>query len=233
MLRWPSVKISGPVVAAADERIVRRHRPVVFEAQHLAGEAHAILRRRAGGIGVADGRVAVADRHVDHAVLAERRFARRCPTGSPRRGPCTRRAPRRPSVARASVMRQRGGSVARGRPLPVRQRSAVRSARRLRLVIREVDQLVLGEPRMEREVHQAGEPGRLHLRQAGDRRRIEHAVADDAQASGALGDEDAAVGQKRHAPRLVEALGDDEPNLVLDGRVHHDRSVGQAAATAS
>ena len=78
---------------------------------------------------------------------------------------------------------------------------------------------------MEREVHQARETGGLHLRQAGDRRRIEHPVPHDAQASAAFGNEDRAVGKKRHAPRLVEPLGDDQPDLVLDGRVHDQRSV--------
>ena len=55
MLRCPSVKISGRELLRPDERIVRRHRPVVFQAEHLAGEAHAILRRRAGGSGLPTG----------------------------------------------------------------------------------------------------------------------------------------------------------------------------------
>jgi len=47
---------------------------------------------------------------------------------------------------------------------------------------------------MERDVHQSRHrAAREHLRRAGHRRRIEHAVAEDAKTSGALGDQDAAV----------------------------------------
>ncbi len=212
-----------PGVAAADERIVGRHRSVVLEAQHLAGEAHAVLRRRTGGIGVADGRVAVADRHVDVAVLAEcdsRRVAR-----WNRREEILRLDERGAVPARA---RERDDASRRSRPAPTRgSGDQAAGAGHLRLVIGEVHQLVLGELRMERDVHQASQAGGLHLRQAGDGRRIEHAVADDPQPTGALRDQDAAVGQKRHAPGLVETFGHDETNLVLDRRVHHDRSVRQ------
>jgi hypothetical protein len=67
-------------------------------------------------------------------------------------------------------------------------------------VVGEVDQFIFVEARVQREVHQTGQTLRPHLRHAGDRSRIEHAIAHDAQASRALRNQDAAVGEKRHAP---------------------------------
>ena len=60
---------------------------------------------------------------------------------------------------------------------------------------------------MQRDVHQTGiHRPRAHLRQAGDRLRIEHALADDAQASCPLGDEDVA-----DSGRTASAHGFDSP----------------------
>ena len=73
----------------------------------------------------------------------------------------------------------------------------------------DVDQLVLRELRMQLDVHQPPESRRLDVvGQSGDGIRIELPVAHEAQLAASLGDEDAAVWQKRHRPRLVEALGD-------------------------
>ena len=84
-----------------------------------------------------------------------------------------------------------------------------------RLVIREVDEAVLGEARMKDDVHHALQAGRVNLRRTGNRIRIEHALADDAQlsrnrplvlvdAAATLGDEDVAAGQERDRPRLLK-----------------------------
>jgi hypothetical protein len=73
---------------------------------------------------------------------------------------------------------------------------------------REVHQAVLGEAGMERDVEQAALAVLLDLRQAGDRLRGGLAVAaDDAEPSGALGDEHAPVGQEGQAPGILGALG--------------------------
>ncbi len=52
----------GPMARAADERVVRRHRPVVLEAQHLAAQAVGILRAVS---------TTAAGRHIQRAVTAE------------------------------------------------------------------------------------------------------------------------------------------------------------------
>ena len=57
-----------------------------------------------------------------------------------------------------------------------------------------------------------------HRRHAGDRLRIEHAVADDPQAALALGDEHVAVGQERQAPGMGQTGRDDaDADLVERG----------------
>ena len=59
------------------------------------------------------------------------------------------------------------------------------------LRVAQIDDLVLGEPRMQRDVEKTGEHAREHVRCSGDRRRIELAVANDSQPTLALGDQDA------------------------------------------
>ena len=65
MLRWPSVKISGRELLRPTNGLSGGTVPSSFRRSTLPARLMRILRRRAGGIGVADGRVAVADRHVD------------------------------------------------------------------------------------------------------------------------------------------------------------------------
>ncbi len=122
------------------------------------------------------------------------------------RGPVPSRARERDRAGRASWSGRRGS--ARGR-----------------LVIGEVHQLVLAEARMQREIHEPRETGGLHLGHACDRRRIEHAVANDTQSAWTLRHEHRAVGKKRHAPGLVEPFGDRQSNLTLDGGVEDDGAV--------
>jgi len=100
-------------------------------------------------------------------------------------------------------------------------------ARRGRLVIGEVDQLVLAELRVQGEVHETGEALRVHLRHAGHWIRIEDAVANHAQPPRPLANQDAAIGKKRHAPRLHEPLRHDQANLMLDARIEHHRPIRQ------
>jgi hypothetical protein len=62
------------------------------------------------------------------------------------------------------------------------------------------------ELRMQRDVEQASEPRRQHRRHRTNRRRIERAVSDDAQAARPLRDQHAAVWKKCDAPRMIESL---------------------------
>ena len=92
---------------------------------------------------------------------------------------------------------------------------------RVGLQVREVDQPVLGEPRMHGHVPQAqpAAVGVVHLGHAADGLGIEHAVADDPQAAGALGDQDVAVRQEVHGRRTEEALdGDDTEPLIAEAQ---------------
>ena len=78
------------------------------------------------------------------------------------------------------------------------------------LAVAPIDQPVARELRVQHHVEQAALARGHHRRQAGQR-RIQRTVAlDDAHAPRPLGDEHAAVGQKGQAPRMLEALGDDD-----------------------
>ena len=67
---------------------------------------------------------------------------------------------------------------------------------------------------MQRDVEEARQALRAHLGHAGDRLRIEHAVADDAQLPAALRHEHLAARQPDETPRTLEAA-----------RVHDDANV--------
>src|SRR6185312_7631349 len=71
------------------------------------------------------------------------------------------------------------------------------------LVVGEINIMVLREIGIESDVEQTiRDPFGVHRRHAGDRSGIEHAVANDAQAPGALGDQNRSVGQEGRAPRM-------------------------------
>ena len=80
---------------------------------------------------------------------------------------------------------------------------------------------------MQRDIHQAAQARCLDCRQASHVPGIQHTVPDDSQAAGTFGHEDSAVGEKRHAPRLIESFGHDQPDLVLDAGIDDDRAVGE------
>ena len=61
-------------------------------------------------------------------------------------------------------------------------------------MIGEIDQAVLGEARVQREVHQTGQSLRADRGHTCHGPRVEDAVANDAQATGTLCDEDGSVG---------------------------------------
>ena len=97
-----------------------------------------------------------------------------------------------------------------------------------RLRIGEVDEPVVGVARMDRDVHHPGAPGaHVRLGHAGDRLRIEHAVADDPQPPPELGDQDVAVRQERERPGVREPR-DRHHAKRLPARIREDpRSVGK------
>ena len=94
-----------------------------------------------------------------------------------------------------------------------------------RLVVRQIDELVLGEAGMQRDVHQARQALPCHHRHAADRSGIEHTVAHDAKASSALGDQDRAIRQEGHRPRVRQTLRHDDAEVPLLGRLDQKGTV--------
>ena len=205
----------GAVALLVDEGVVERDRAVVVQAQHFTRVVGGIL----GVVGVADPVPRRhPDRHDDPAVASE---------GNARSGGALR-----PGVGYEDVLDvgQRGA--------PVEPRARQRDRRRvphalevferiprLRLGVGEVDQPVLGEPRVQRDVHQprVDSPG-VDLGHARDRLGVEHAVADDAQASCPLRDQDVPVRQDRERPRPGES-GDRHDAEELPVRFQDPRAV--------
>ena len=190
------------IAGAAREWIVRRNGAVVAQAQDLAAQTCGVLRDLAD---------IAAGRHVDHAVAAEDDAA---------------------VQARVAFVGLRHQEIA-----DVGERAAFEPASRERrcafavldgLGVGEVDQPIVGEPRMERDVHEAAVAVRPHAGHAGDRRRIEDAVADDADPAGPFGDQHAPVRQEGDGPRVRETPGDDaHADLVLFGGIEHKRPRAQ------
>ena len=81
---------------------------------------------------------------------------------------------------------------------------------------------------MQRNVHEAAVAVGPDRRQAGDGQWVQHSVPNEAKATGAFGDQHAAVGKERDRPRMREPLRHDaDANLVLLGRVDDPRPVTQ------
>ena len=81
---------------------------------------------------------------------------------------------------------------------------------------------------MERDIHETAVAVGSHARHAGDGRRIEHSVADDAQPARPFGDQHATVREERETPRVREALGDDaDADLLLLGGIEFERPRAQ------
>src|SRR4026208_2223295 len=88
--------------------------------------------------------------------------------------------------------------------------SAARQCRRREIVVArlrvgQIDEAILRERRMQRDVEQTAKHTREDFGDAGNRCWIEHAVADDAQTALALGGEHRSIGKKREAPRMRES----------------------------
>jgi hypothetical protein len=96
-------------------------------------------------------------------------------------------------------------------------------------VIREVDPAVLGEARMQRHVEHAGRAAEPHRRQSGERRRIEHAIADGTHlAARTHAHQEVAVRQRQQTPRPLDAVRHDThadllPEPLVDARLGAQR----------
>ena len=139
-----------------DKRIVRRHGAVVFEPQDLAAVDVRVLR--------ADAIVALADAHVEHAVLAERELRPEMDAAGV------------PVVGDEQVLHSTS-ALPSNRP----RASAVVPSWLLPLRVGQVHELVLRELRVDGHFEQPALADREHFRSAGDRLRVERAAADDAQ----------------------------------------------------
>ena len=198
-----------PVARRVDERIVLGNRPVVIEPQQLAE----VVRRILCVVGHAD---LVAPRHAEHHVdlpvrsEGDARGLRETRVVSVRHEEIPHLHERAAPVELAA--RQ---DVGGGQPVPG-----------TRLVVGEVDELVLLVAGMERDVHQTRAAVRKDLRDAGERLGIQHAVADDPETAAVLRDEHVAVRQERERPGTDQALHGHHPERLLL-RVEHPRRVGQ------
>ncbi len=185
---------------AADERIVRRHGPVVFQPQNFASMNRGVLRACAI--------VPLADGHVQHPVAAEHEL--------------------RPEVGAAGVPVVRDEDVAHVRQRFAVEASARQRGGRGPLAgfrVGQVQELVFSEAWMGQHFQQPALSIRKHLRHARNRQRIERAVADDAKASGLFGDEHVAVRQERNAPGRCQPLDDRDDADLRTQRVELLRRV--------
>ena len=188
-LRWPKLQMPSFDPRLADERVVRRHRPVGAQPHHLAvagGEVlgqHPLGRARmlAGG----DEQVPILVEGQARAVVHRRRRRRRLheDVGRPLD---------RPAVVGEPAARRGGGAH------PAAER----------LGIGPIDHPVLGELRPDRHVEQAALLPGMNGRQPGERLGHRAVAADDAHAARSLGHQHRPVGQQRHAPRMLEPAGE-------------------------
>ena len=193
-----------PRAVPLHERIVGRRRTVGVDAHDLADRRREVLRPLALG-------VAVAGRHVQRAVAREREA----------RAPVIRTA----RLGHLAPDHLRVLEAGRAEP-PARHRGTGAALAGLREA--QVHEPVGGERRRQRNVEQPALPAREHARHARKGRRKLPVLADDAQASLALGDEHAAVGQEREAPRVRQAPRDHDgaDRRVDDGGRGRARRLG-------
>ena len=179
----------GPGAGLASERVVRRHRAVRADADHLAVVIAEILRLVA--------LEALAQRHEQIAVAGEGE-ARAEMQAARGRGLLAKNDLARSSSRAASSP---GTSLARATLVPLLPCSA-------RLRIGEVDQARGGEVGAERHVQQSALAAGQTAGTLVERRRQLAILADQPHAPGALRHQQAAVGQEGHAPGVHEPLGE-------------------------
>ena len=99
----------------------------------------------------------------------------------------------------------------------------------LGLGVSNVNEVDLGEPRVQGDVHQTKPPLSEHRRNARNLLRIEHTIADDSQPSWAFCDEDIAVREEGERPRAEHAFHRNDTVAGIAG-LEHLRPVGQGNA---
>jgi hypothetical protein len=169
----------GPGAGRADERVVLGHAAVRMQPEDLT----VVLAQILGALALA----ALADGDEQVACAVERE-------------------------ARAEVLARAHERLRREDHLetlqPAVAENGARDARAVAAItlgrIGQVDQPVRGKLGIERDVEQPALTAGVDRRYAFDRRGNELSLTHDAQAAGALGDEDARVRQKRHAPGMLE-----------------------------
>ena len=191
----------GAVPAPPDERIIGGGAPVVVEPEHFPEEAVRILCvHDIGHPGAPAARDRNANRHEDLAVSGKRdsRGGRRVDAGVGREDI-------------AHVGDRAAAVVARSRQHRLRE-----FGRAGRLVVGEVDQVVVGKLRMKCQVVESLQRSIEHLWHAGNRLGVEHAVAYDPQTAGALRDQHVPVGQEHERIRPDQTLHDDNAEFGSD-----------------
>ena len=86
------------------------------------------------------------------------------------------------------------------------------------LRVAEVDEAVLGKPRVCHHIQQAALPTGTHRGKSCDRLGHQLAVANDAKPTGAFGDEHVAARQKGHRPWHLQPLGHSDETKIMQGR---------------
>jgi hypothetical protein len=164
----------------ADERIVLRHPAVVVQADDRTRVIVGLLRA-----------VALAERDEKVAVAIEHESRAEMHAGGAFRLLAEDHLDVLQAIARQPAARDLGPE-----------------AGRITAGVGKIDEVVLGEAGMQRDVEQPALADGRDLRQSGNRLRVEPAVlADDAEPPWALGDQHSAVGKKGESPGMVEPLG--------------------------
>src|SRR5439155_26409555 len=97
-----------------------------------------------------------------------------------------------------------------------------------RFCVGEIDEPVLRELRMQRNIHQSAIAIGSHLRHARDWLRIQRSVAENTQPSSPLRDQHSSIGKERDRPRMRQASRQNrDSNLVLLRRIQYERACAQ------
>src|SRR6266581_1179273 len=191
-----------PVAGAAYERIVGRHRAIIAQAQNFSAQAVRILRNLT---------YIAACGHVQHAIASEHD------------------APIQSAVAFERIRYNEVFHVCQCTAFEFSPRQCwCASSAAHRFCVREIDEPVLREFRMQRNIHQSAIAIGSHLRHARDWLRIQGSVAENTQPSSPLCDQHSSIGKERDRPRMRQASRQNrDSNLVLLRRIQYERACAQ------
>ena len=192
---FPTNGLSGGTVPSSLRR--KRLADVIVERLRLHAQAVVVRSVRTQLLRVAADAIAIADRHVEHSVLAEVDAAGNVATGLPR-------------VGDEDLF-----DVSERRSFQVAARDGERRSLRAQLRIRHVNELVVGELRMHRDEVQRVAPLPRRCRRCPHRLWFEDAVANQSKRAVLLCDQNRVRVGERDAPRMKESVGDgDDANLA-------------------